>query len=133
MTAPVTPSETDGRVVVELESRGDGVPGAGGGGPVAGGVVRGRRAAAVRGGQRGPAGGELEKVTERLAADAPNLEKWPGADLIAFYLSPDRHPAGRAWSAKHADTQRRLCERFVLPVIADLPARTLRSPTCRRR
>src|SRR5690348_10787547 len=46
---------------------------------------------------------KLEKVTERLAADAPNLEK-PGADLVAFYLSPDRHPAGQAWSAKHADT-----------------------------
>ena len=38
---------------------------------------------------------KLEKVTERLAADAPNLEK-SGADLIAFYLSPDRHPAGQA-------------------------------------
>ena len=41
-----------------------------------------------------------------------------GADLIAWYLSPDRHPAGRPWSAKHADTQRRLCERFAAPVIA---------------
>ena len=60
---------------------------------------------------------KLEKVTERLAADAPNLER-PGADLIAFYLSADRHPAGRAWSAKHADTQRRLCQRFISPVIA---------------
>src|SRR5262249_26050169 len=60
---------------------------------------------------------KLEKVTERLAADAPNLEK-PGADLIAFYLSPDRHPAGRPWSAKHADTQRRLCQRVILPAIA---------------
>ena len=46
---------------------------------------------------------KLEKVTERLAADAPGLER-PGADLIAFYLSPDRHPAGRAWPRKHADT-----------------------------
>jgi len=59
----------------------------------------------------------LEKVTERLMADAPNLER-AGADLIAWYLSPDRHPAGMSWSAKHADTQRRLCERFVAPVIA---------------
>ena len=58
-------------------------------------------------------------MTERLAADAPNLER-PGADLIAFYLSPDRHPAGRAWSAKHADTQRRLCQRFIAPVIAGI-------------
>jgi integrase len=60
---------------------------------------------------------KLEKVTERLAADAPNLER-PGADLIAWYLSPDRHPADRPWSAKHADTQRRLCGRFIAPVIA---------------
>jgi len=36
----------------------------------------------------------LEKVAVRLAADAPGLEK-PGADLIAYYLSPDRHPASR--------------------------------------
>jgi len=60
---------------------------------------------------------KLEKVTERLTADAPNLER-PGADLINWYLSPDRHPAGRPWSAKHADTQRRLCQRFIAPVIA---------------
>ena len=38
---------------------------------------------------------KLAKVAERLAADAPGLER-PGADLIAWYLSPDRHPAGRA-------------------------------------
>jgi hypothetical protein len=50
---------------------------------------------------------KLEKITQRLAADAPGMER-PGADLIAFYLAPDRHPAGRAWSRKHADTQRRL-------------------------
>ena len=61
----------------------------------------------------------LEKVTERLTADAPNLER-PGADLIAFYLSPGRHPAGREWSPKHADTQRRLCHRFITPVIAGI-------------
>ena len=62
---------------------------------------------------------KLEKVTERLAADAPGMER-PGADLIAFYLSPDRHPAGRAWSRKHADTQRRLCARYLAPVIGGL-------------
>ena len=60
---------------------------------------------------------KLARVAERLAADAPGLER-PGADLIAWYLNPDRHPAGRPWSRKHADTQRRLCERFVAPVIA---------------
>jgi integrase len=34
---------------------------------------------------------KLAKVTERLQADAPNLER-PGADLIAWYLCPDRRP-----------------------------------------
>ena len=58
---------------------------------------------------------KLAKVTERLGADAPSMEQ-PGADLIAWYLSPDRHPAGRSWSRRHADTQRRLCARFVAPL-----------------
>ena len=49
----------------------------------------------------------LAKVTERLQADAPHLER-PGADLIAWYLCPDQHPADRPWSRGHADTQRRL-------------------------
>ena len=59
---------------------------------------------------------KLEKVRERLEADAPNLER-PGADLIAYYLSPDRLPVQGRWSRKHAHTQRRLCERFAVPVI----------------
>ena len=52
----------------------------------------------------------LEKVAEQLAAGAPNLER-PGADLIAYYLSPGRLPVQEQWSRKHAHTQRRLCER----------------------
>ena len=64
---------------------------------------------------------KLEKVTERLQADAPNMER-PGTDLIAYYLSPGRHPATRPWSRKHADTQRRLCEWFVAPVIGEITA-----------
>jgi hypothetical protein len=67
----------------------------------------------------------LEKVTERLMADAPNLER-PGADLIAWYLSPDRHPATRPWSAKHADIQRRLCERFAAPVLAAITCQDIK-------
>ena len=59
---------------------------------------------------------KLEKVTERLEADAPNMKR-PGADLIAHYLDPDRLPVEERWSRKHADTQRRLCERFAAPVI----------------
>ena len=38
---------------------------------------------------------KLEKVTERLAAGAPNMER-PGADLIGHYLDLDRLPPGRA-------------------------------------
>jgi len=55
----------------------------------------------------------LEKVTERLAADAPNMER-TGADLIAHYLDPDRLPTDQRWSLKHAHTQRRLCERSAI-------------------
>ena len=67
----------------------------------------------------------LARVAERLQADAPGLER-PGADLIAWYLSPDRHPAARPWSRKHADTQRRLCERFIAPVIAAVRCQDIR-------
>ena len=62
---------------------------------------------------------KLERVTERLAADAPGIER-PGTDLIAYYLSPGRHPAARPWSRKHADTQRRLCQRYLVPMIGNL-------------
>ena len=68
---------------------------------------------------------KLAKVTERLQADAPNLER-PGADLISWYLCPDRHPAARPWSRRHADTQRRLCERFVTPVIGTICCQDIR-------
>ena len=60
---------------------------------------------------------ELEKVTERLAVDAPNITK-PGADLIAHYLDLDRLPVAKRWSRRHADNQRQLCQRFAAPVIA---------------
>jgi hypothetical protein len=45
----------------------------------------------------------LEKVKERLEADAPNMKR-PGADLIAWYLDPDRLPVDERWSRKHAHT-----------------------------
>jgi hypothetical protein len=45
---------------------------------------------------------KLAKVTERPAADAPNLDR-PGADLIAWYQCPDRHPVGSPWPRRHAD------------------------------
>jgi integrase len=68
---------------------------------------------------------KLTKITERLDADASGMER-PGADLIAWYLSPDRLPADEQWSRKHAHTQQRLCERFVAPVIADLACQDIR-------
>jgi integrase len=68
----------------------------------------------------------IEKITLRLAADAPGLER-PGAELIAYYLSPGRHPAARPWSRKHADTQRRLCARYLAPVIAGLACEDIKT------
>jgi integrase len=68
----------------------------------------------------------LEKVTERLQADAPNMRR-PGADLIAHYLDPDRLPTRDRWSCKHADTQRRLCERFATPVIAAVTCQDIKA------
>jgi hypothetical protein len=69
---------------------------------------------------------KLEKITERLAADAPNMRR-PGADLIARYLDPDRLPVKDRWSRKHADTQRRLCERFAAPVIAAVTCQDIKT------
>jgi len=68
----------------------------------------------------------LEKVAERLRADAANMRR-PGADLIAYYLDPDRFPAGRRWSRKHADTQQRLCRRFAAPVIATVTCEDIKT------
>ena len=59
---------------------------------------------------------KLEKVRQRLAAGASNMTR-PGADLIAWYLNPDRLPVKKRWSRKHADTQRRLCQRYAAPFI----------------
>jgi hypothetical protein len=125
VTAPNTPGQTVNRVVVELECGVTVYPAR-----VAGGRWRAvwyengtRRQCEAASEDRLAA--RLDKVTERLTADAPNLER-PGTDLITWYLSPDRHPAGRPWSAKHADTQRRLCERFVAPVIAAITCQDIK-------
>ena len=69
---------------------------------------------------------KLEKVTERLAADAPNMKR-PGAALIAHYLDPDRLPVDERWSRKHADTQRRLCKRFAAPVIDSVTCQDIKT------
>jgi integrase len=69
---------------------------------------------------------KLEKVTERLAADAPNMKRC-GADLIRHFLDPDRLPVDERWSRKHADTQRRLCERFAAPVIGTVTCQDIKT------
>jgi hypothetical protein len=69
---------------------------------------------------------KLEKIAERLPADAPDMRR-PGADLIAHYLDPDRLPVARRWSRKHADNQRRLCERFAAPVIATVACQDIKT------
>ena len=66
----------------------------------------------------------LAKVAEWLEGDAPNMTL-RGADLIAFYMSADRLPVQRQWSRKHARTQRRLCERFAVPVIGAVPCQDI--------
>ena len=71
---------------------------------------------------------KLEKVAERLQADAANMER-PGADLIRHYLDPDRLPADERWSRKHAHTQRRLCERFAAPVIDAVTCQDIKTST----
>jgi hypothetical protein len=69
---------------------------------------------------------KLAKVAERLQADAPNMTK-PGAALIAHYLEPDRLPVRDRWLRRHADTQRRLCERFAAPVIAAVTCQDIKT------
>jgi hypothetical protein len=66
-----------------------------------------------------------EKVSERLAADAPNMRRL-GADLIRHYLDPDRLPVQERWSRKHAHIQGRLCERFAAPVIGHLACQDIK-------
>ena len=98
---------------------------------MAGGVHRERAAAVPAGDDRGGAGRQAGKVTERLRAGAPDMER-PGADLIAHYLDPDRLPVAKRWSRLHADTQRRLCQRFAAPVIAGVTCQDITSITCSR-
>jgi hypothetical protein len=93
---------------------------------VAGGPVRGRGAPACEGATEEKLAAKLEKVAERLRADAPNMRR-PGADLIAHYLSPDLLPVQDRWSRKHADTQRRLCQRFAAPVIAAVTCQDIKT------
>jgi hypothetical protein len=64
---------------------------------MAGGVHRERQRKYRQGATEAKLAGKLEKVKERLQADAANMER-PGADLIRHYLDPDRLPAQDRWS-----------------------------------
>ena len=126
LTAPTTPGSGPGRPVIELEHGITVYPGRWAGDRW--------RAVWYEDGERQQCeavsedglAGKLEKVTERLAADAPNMRR-PGTDLISWYLHPDRLPAEQRWSRKHADTQRRLCERFAAPVIGAVTCQDIRT------
>jgi hypothetical protein len=74
---------------------------------------------------------KLEKIRERLAADASNRER-PGWDLIAITWTPtgSRSPSGGPGSTR---TPRGGCARCTSPPSSALsPARTSGRPTCRR-
>jgi len=122
---PTMPDQTLGRVVVELECGVSVYPAREPGGRWRAVWYEGGARRQCEAASEGRLAAKLEKVTERLMADAPNLER-PGADLIAWYLSPARHPASKPWSAKHADTQRRLCARFIAPVIATITCQDIK-------
>lgn len=91
MTTPATPNSIPERMVIELEYGGTVYPARGKGGRW--------RAVWYEDGERQQCeassedklAAKLERVTERLAADASNLKR-PGADLIAHYLDPGRLP-----------------------------------------
>lgn len=119
MTTPATPSQLPDRLVIEMECGITVYPSR---------TQRGRwRAVWYENGHRQQCeavtedklAARLDKVAERLQAGAPNMTR-PGAALIAHYMDPGRLPVARQWSRRHADTQRRLCQRYAAPVIATI-------------
>jgi integrase len=95
VTAPTVPGQPGGRLVIELEW---GVT-----------VYPPRE-------EREPWRAVWVEDGRRRFREAVTLER-PGADLLAYYLSPGRLPVQEQWSRKHAHTQRWLCERYAAPVI----------------
>ena len=74
---------------------------------------------------------KLEKVRERLQADAASMER-PGADLIRHYLDPTGYRRGTGGPASTPHTQRRLCERFAEPVIGTVTCQDINGTGMRR-
>lgn len=62
---------------------------------------------------------KLDPLLRRLRGE-PELGSATGAQLVDWYLSPDRHPPDKPWSRSHLAGQQRLCLRFLLPVIGAL-------------
>lgn len=70
---------------------------------------------------------KAQDIVERLRRSVPTeLGRAKGEHLVAHYLDPNRRPARvTEWSVKHRYEQTRICEKYVLPVIADVSCREL--------
>jgi len=70
---------------------------------------------------------KASELIERLSAGSPTaLRAARGRALVERYLDPARRPTrGRAWSERHREEQESYCRRLVLPVIGEMPLRSL--------
>jgi integrase len=67
------------------------------------------------------------EIVERLSiGSSAELVKAHGADLVAHYLDPYRRPARvKEWSDRMREEQVRYCNKYVLPVVGNVPCREL--------
>ena len=70
---------------------------------------------------------KAQDIVERLRRSVPTeLGRAKGAHLVAHYLDPRRRPPRvNQWSVKHREEQTRICQKYILPVIADISCRDL--------
>ena len=70
---------------------------------------------------------KAQDIVERLRRSVPTeLRRAKGEHLVAHYLDPTRRPPRVAkWSVKPREEQTRICEKYVLPVIAEVSCREL--------
>jgi integrase len=70
---------------------------------------------------------KAQDIVERLRRSVPTeLGRAKGEHLVAHYLDPRRRPPRvTQWSVKHREEQTRICEKYVLPVIAEVSCREL--------
>ncbi len=71
---------------------------------------------------------KAEAIAERLNVGTPTAHlRAKGKRLVAHYLDVRRRPArGTGWSERYRDDQTSYCDRFVLPVIAEVTVKDLR-------